>query len=143
MNLKSFSELFILASFTLVLCVSKLLTRIFSFFFRLLFNFQGPFCASRFERSCSISHYPTFVNTFFQVFSYFFSLFKKCQKRPLPWSLCWLFCTNKSYLRQKGIHRSLARSPGRGNSHKMCPIRLHAPIIYNEALRRKLFQLLL
>ena len=75
MNLKSFSELFILASFTLVLCVSKLLTRIFSFFFRLLFNFQGPFCASRFERSCSISHYSHFVNTFFKTFFNFFKVF--------------------------------------------------------------------
>ena len=66
-NLKSFSELFFLSFFYFSTLCSKLLTRIFRSF-RLLFNFQGPLCASRFERSCSISHYSLFVNTFFQFF---------------------------------------------------------------------------
>ena len=73
-NLKSFSELFFLSFFYFSTLCSKLLTRIFRSF-RLLFNFQGPFCASRFERSCSISQIFLFVNTFFQKISSFFILF--------------------------------------------------------------------
>ena len=63
-NLKSFSELFFLSFFYFSTLCSKLLTRIL-IVLCLLFNFQGPFRAPRFERSCSISHIPLFVNTFF------------------------------------------------------------------------------
>ena len=90
-NLKSFSELFFLSFFYFSTLCFKVIDKNLFVLFRLLFNFQGPFCAPRFERSCSISQTNPFVNTFFHIFSYFFTFFAKCQKRPLKRSLCWTF----------------------------------------------------
>ena len=54
-ELKIFFRAIVLSFFYFSTLCFKVIDKNLFVLFRLLFNFQGPFCASRFERSCSIS----------------------------------------------------------------------------------------